>query len=130
MAITTLGKLTWSERILEHLQGLALNGLGPMDTWPFAATQDGIAHDLGIARAHVSLEVRKLIARQKVEVVHSHIADLTRRRGCYRPIREDIVGLTYDDGRQYPVVPGEVVRVRVVLMHCAHCGARNRVALR
>ncbi len=130
MATTTLVRLTWSEQILEHLRGLPLDGLGPMDAWPYATTQDGIGQSLGIARAHVSLELQKLMARERVEAVHAHVGQLTRKRKCYRPTPEGFVRVTNPDGREYPMVPGEMVRVRVVLMRCHRCGSRNRVALR
>ena len=55
--------ITIGERIVAYLEGLPVDELSTMDPWPVDATQDGIAAAVGISRAHVAPELKRLKVR-------------------------------------------------------------------
>ena len=76
MAAVTVG-----ERILVHLSGF----LRHLDSFecPPEMTQDGIADALGISRAHVALELKRLRSAGRVEERMAHVANAKVRRKVY-----------------------------------------------
>lgn len=123
------GNLTVGERIHAHLRTLSLDGLGDMDTWPLAATQEGIAHATGISRAHASLELKRLEGKGLVEVLrHRHVEDGTVRRVVYRALDPQYV-VANGNGTPLPIVMGRLTTLRVAVFRCPSCGQRAKVAL-
>lgn len=72
---------TVGERIVVHLSGF----LRHIDAYevPLEMTQDGIGSALGISRAHVALELKRLRAAGKVEERMAHVATARTRRKVY-----------------------------------------------
>ena len=72
---------TVGERIVVHLSGF----LRHIDAYevPPEMTQDGIGSALGISRAHVALELKRLRAAGKVEERMAHVATARTRRKVY-----------------------------------------------
>ena len=72
---------TVGERIVVHLSGF----LRHADAFevPLEMTQDGIGNALGISRAHVALELKRLRAAGKVEERMAHVAAARTRRKVY-----------------------------------------------
>ena len=72
---------TVGERIVVHLSGF----LRHLDAYevPPEMTQDGIGAALGISRAHVALELKRLKAAGKVEERMAHVASARTRRKVY-----------------------------------------------
>ncbi len=72
---------TVGERIVVHLSGF----LRHMDAYevPPEMTQDGIGSALGISRAHVALELKRLRSAGKVEERMAHVATAKTRRKVY-----------------------------------------------
>lgn len=73
--------VTVGERIVVHLSGF----LRHLDAYevPPEMTQDGIGAALGISRAHVALELKRLKAAGKVEERMAHVANARTRRKVY-----------------------------------------------
>ncbi len=123
-------RLTHAERIREYLAKLPTKDLTDRDTWPFEATQDGIAEAMGIARAHVALELKKLEARLGIDRFHAHVGGQRNRRWVYRAAPARLVRSIIDlRGRPIPLVDGRLDDIHVVTLSCYHCGRTNRVAL-
>ncbi len=72
---------TVGERIVVHLSGFLRHN----DDYevPPEMTQDGIGASLGISRAHVALELKRLRASGKVEERMAHVATAKTRRKVY-----------------------------------------------
>ncbi len=72
---------TVGERIVVHLSGF----LRHADAFevPLEMTQDGIGSALGISRAHVALELKRLRSAGKVEERMAHVAAARTRRKVY-----------------------------------------------
>ena len=72
---------TVGERIVVHLSGF----LRHVDAYevPLEMTQDGIGAALGISRAHVALELKRLRDAGKVEERMAHVAGARTRRKVY-----------------------------------------------
>ncbi len=121
-------RLTVAERIVEVLRELPLDGLTYMDTWPTAATQDGISQALGISRAHAALELKRLFARGRVERMKAHVAGGKLIRCVYR-IDPDPVVVYSQSGQPLPIVKGTVLDVKLVVMRCPRCGSQSKVAM-
>lgn len=73
--------ITVGERILVHLSGF----LRHADAYevPREMTQDGIGAALGISRAHVALELKRLRTSGKAEERMAHVANAKTRRKVY-----------------------------------------------
>ena len=73
--------VTVGERIVVHLSGF----LRHADAYevPVEMTQDGIGAALGISRAHVALELKRLREAGKVEERMAHVASARTRRKVY-----------------------------------------------
>jgi ATP/maltotriose-dependent transcriptional regulator MalT/DNA-binding MarR family transcriptional regulator len=73
--------VTVGERILVHLSGF----LRHADAYecPPEMTQDGIADALGISRAHVALELKRLRTTNRVQERMAHVANAKVRRKVY-----------------------------------------------
>jgi tetratricopeptide (TPR) repeat protein/DNA-binding MarR family transcriptional regulator len=73
--------VTVGERVLVHLSGF----LRHADAYecPPEMTQDGIAAALGISRAHVALELKRLRSLSRVEERMAHVAGAKTRRKVY-----------------------------------------------
>ena len=76
-----LAGVTVGERILVHLAGY----LRHADAYecPAEMTQDGIAAGLGLSRAHVALELKRLRSSNKVEERIAHVTAARTRRKVY-----------------------------------------------
>ena len=120
---------TVGERILEPLDQLPLDQLTSRDTWPADATQDGIAAAVGISRAHVALEMKRLMGKRLVEGLHAHIDDNGIRRKVYRAIDERRYAVYTPEGERMPLVRGVTREIPVVILRCPSCGKESRVAL-
>ncbi len=120
---------TIGEQVREYLGRLPTRNLTERDTSPPEVTQDGIAEAIGIARAHVCLELKKLEARGLVERFQAHVREARSRRLVYRVADGPLVRVYTGEGKALPLVPGQVLEVRVVRMRCPHCGQAARVAL-
>ncbi len=79
--LAAVGSVTVGERILVHLSGF----LRHADAYevPPEMTQDGIGLALGISRAHVALELKRLRTAGKVEERMAHVATAKTRRKVY-----------------------------------------------
>lgn len=121
--------VTIGERILEYLQQIPVEKLTTKDTWPADATQDGIAVAIGISRAHVALEMKKLEGKRLVEALRAHVDDNGCRRKVYRTIDERRYAVYTPEGERFPLVRGTVRDIRVVYLRCPSCGKESRVAL-
>jgi len=79
--LVTVQGVTVGERIVVHLSGF----LRHVDAYevPPEMTQDGIGAALGISRAHVALELKRLKAAGKVEERMAHVATARTRRKVY-----------------------------------------------
>ncbi len=124
-----LAYLTVGERIWEHLRSLHLDDYDAKESWPPEATQDGIASAVGISRAHVSLELTKLVARGRVLALRAHVLNKRSVRRVYRAVENPVILLSNEQGQDLQAVPGQIVELKVVVMRCAHCGNQNRVVL-
>lgn len=120
---------TVGERIMEFLDQLPVNELTTKDTWPVDATQDGIAAAIGISRAHVALEMKRLMGKRLVEGLHAHVHGNGARRKVYRAIDERRYAIYTEQGERIPLVRGVARDIRIVYLHCPSCGKESRVAL-
>ena len=79
--LVTVPGATVGERIVVHLSGF----LRHVDAYevPVEMTQDGIGAALGISRAHVALELKRLREAGKVEERMAHVAAARTRRKVY-----------------------------------------------
>lgn len=121
--------ITVGERIVEYLEQLPTDELTARDPWPRDATQDGIAAAIGISRAHVALEMKKLEGKRLVEALRAHVDDNGCRRKVYRTIDERRHAVYTLEGERFPLVRGTVRDIRVVYLRCPSCGKESRVAL-
>ena len=120
---------TVAERVYAHLRALSLNGLGRMDAWPEATTQDGIAAAVGISRAHASLELKRLEGKGLVEVLkHRHVKNGNVQRQVYRALDPQYV-VANGNGTPLPIGLGHLTTLRVVVFRCPSCGTQAKVAL-
>ncbi len=103
MLVTVQG-VTVGERIVVHLSGF----LRHFDAYevPPEMTQDGIGAALGISRAHVALELKRLKAAGKVEERMAHVANARTRRKVYAlmPAGQDIARRMREYARTRTVV--------------------------
>ena len=73
---------TRKEQVLRHLAGM---GSGPYRyVMPYGSTQDGIADDVGISRAHASIVLKQLEDEMMVYHEKSLIHGSRSRRNSYR----------------------------------------------
>ncbi len=121
-------RLTVGERIIEHLRELPVDGLTYMDTWPVAATQDGISQPLGISRAHAALELKRLLGRGCIEQMKAHVAGGKLVRRVYRLSPNPLVVYS-QAGQPLPIVKGTVIELKLVVMRCPRCGSQAKVAM-
>ena len=70
-------------RALDHLAKVPGNGFTDL-TAPRGCNQDGIAAALGITRAHVALNLKKLVKGELVQVQLLHIPGKGRRVKSYQ----------------------------------------------
>lgn len=128
-AIRVAPHATVGERIVAFLRDLPVDGLAYMDAWPFEATQDGVAGALGLTRAHVALEAKRLLARGLIEEVRAHVVNGKNRRKVYRVIPEP--PMIYNQaGQLLPITQGTVNTLEVVTFRCPTCARVARVALK
>ncbi len=120
---------TVGERILEFLDQLPVDELTTKDTWPADATQQGIAAAVGISRAHVALEMKRLMGKRLVEGLHAHVHGNGVRRKVYRAIDERRHAVYTQQGERVPLVRRVARDIRVVYLRCPSCGKESRVAL-
>ena len=120
---------TVGERIVAYLEQLPVGELTTKDPWPIDATQDGIAASLGMSRAHVALELKRLGAKRLVEAVKAHVQPDGTRRKVYRAIDERRYAVYTEEGERVPLVRATVREMRVVFLRCPSCGKEARVAL-
>ena len=120
---------TVGESIVEYLQQLPTDELTSRDVWPWDATQDGIAAAVGIARAHVALELKRLQAKRLVEGTQAHVTGSKIRRKVYRALDEARNAVYAPDGARMPLVRADVRTMDVVVLRCPNCGRESRVAL-
>lgn len=96
--------VTVGERIVVHLSGF----LRHHDAYevPPEMTQDGIGAALGISRAHVALELKRLKAAGKVEERMAHVASARTRRKVYAlaPAGQDVARRMREYARTRTVV--------------------------
>ncbi len=94
---------TVGERIVVHLSGF----LRHVDAYevPVEMTQDGIGTALGISRAHVALELKRLRQAGKVEERMAHVAGARTRRKVYdlTPSGQELARRMRDFARSRPV---------------------------
>ncbi|MDR0791414.1 MAG: hypothetical protein LBE47_02620 [Methanomassiliicoccaceae archaeon] len=77
-----MGRLTIADRIILHMSRYELlNGDGYNTSWDL--TQDGIAASLRISRAHSSIELKKLRAKDRIIENQSHIKGGKMKRKSY-----------------------------------------------
>ncbi len=76
-----MSQVTVGERILVHLT--AYVRFSDAVECPHEMTQDGIAHALGISRAHAALELKRLKASGRVEERSAHVPGARSRRKVY-----------------------------------------------
>ena len=93
------------------------------------APQAGIAAAVGISRAHVALEMKRLMGKRLVEGLHAHIDDNGIRRKVYRAIDERRHAVYTPEGERMPLVRGVTREIPVVILRCPSCGKESRVAL-
>lgn len=77
-----MSSITVQEHVLLHLSQYS-NRRPNVYNMPFAVTQDGIAEALGISRAHVSLELKKLKDNGRVSSILAHTPRAKRKRRTY-----------------------------------------------
>lgn len=94
--------VTVGERILVHLAGY----LRFLDAYecPAEMTQDGIAAGLGLSRAHVALELKRLRSGGRVEERMAHVASARTRRKVYvlTPSGQDLARRMKEHARTRP----------------------------
>ncbi|MEK6987702.1 MAG: hypothetical protein AABX97_06350, partial [Candidatus Thermoplasmatota archaeon] len=92
--------VTVGERVLVHLSGF----LRHADAYecPAEMTQDGIANALGISRAHVALELKRLRTTGRVQERMAHVASAKVRRKVYAltPSGQEIARKMREHARQ------------------------------
>ncbi len=120
---------TVGERIVAYLEELPVDELTTKDTWPADATQDGIAAAIGISRAHVALELKRLKGKRLVEEARAHVNGNGVRRKVYRAIDERRFAVYTPEGERVPLVRASVREIRVAYLRCPSCGKESRVAL-
>jgi len=102
--LDTVQGVTVGERIVVHLSGF----LRHLDAYevPPEMTQDGIGAALGISRAHVALELKRLKGAGKVEERMAHVANARTRRKVYAltPAGQDIARRMREYARTRSVV--------------------------
>jgi tetratricopeptide (TPR) repeat protein len=82
-------KLTVQERILLHLNEYSKD-VEQLEV-PFALTQEGIAHGVGVVRSAIPRAIKKLILHEHVKEQLAHVHGLTRRRKIYYLTTDGIV---------------------------------------
>ena len=120
---------TVGERSLAYLEGLPLDDLTSRDPWPGDATQDGIASALGLSRAHVALDLQRLVGKRLVETTKAHVPPDGTRRKVYRAVDERRHAVYTPEGERLPIVRATVREMHVVVLRCPACGKEARVAL-
>ena len=106
-----------------------MDELTARDVWPWDATQDGIAAALGVSRAHVALELKRLLAKRLVEGTQAHVTASKVRRKVYRALDEARHAVFNPEGARMPLVRADVRTMDVVVLRCPNCGRESRVAL-
>ena len=106
--------VTVGERILVHLSGF----LRHADAYevPVEMTQDGIAAVLGLSRAHVALELKRLRTTGKIQERMAHVAHARSRRKVYEltPAGQDLARRMRDHARTRTVRLSEPAGLREV----------------
>lgn len=74
--------ITRCDAILVHMNRFALREFSEY-SMPYGLTQDGIAVAVGITRAHVSLELKKLREKDLVEMKLAHVTERGAKRNVY-----------------------------------------------
>ena len=120
---------TVGESIVAYLEQLPVAELTARDVWPRDATQDGIAAAIGVSRAHVALELKRLRAKRLVEDLKAHVRGAPTRRQVYRAIDEARHAVYTPEGERMPLVRADVREMRVAVLRCPSCGKETRVAL-
>jgi tetratricopeptide (TPR) repeat protein/DNA-binding MarR family transcriptional regulator len=109
-----LPNVTVGERILVHLSGF----LRHADAYevPVEMTQDGIAAVLGLSRAHVALELKRLRTTGKIQERMAHVAHGRSRRKVYEltPAGQEIARRMRDHARTRSVRLSEPAGLREV----------------
>ncbi len=119
--------ITIGDRICAYLDSLDVRERTDRDVWPWEATQDGIAQSIGISRAHVALEMKRLSAQGRIDAFRAHVKDGKTRRFVYRRAsRPDVYAA---NGARVPVTRGRLHQMTVVYLRCPSCGREARVAL-
>jgi len=77
-----MSSITIQEHVILHLSKYS-NRIPNMYDMPYSTTQDGIAAALGISRAHVSLELKKLKGKGRVGSIIAHTPRSSRKRRTY-----------------------------------------------
>ena len=121
--------ITIGERIVACLEGLPVGELTTKDPWPVDATQDGIAAALGMSRAHVALELKRLLGKRLVETTKAHVQPDGTRRKVYRALDERRHAVYTPEGERIPLARASVRPKQVVFLRCPSCGKEARVAL-
>lgn len=80
--MSTVASITRQDAILLHLSKYA-NKTPDVFDMPFGATQDGIAANIGISRAHASLELKKMIEKGQVDFIYAHTPQSPTKRRTY-----------------------------------------------
>ncbi len=83
-----MGQLTVADRILLHI--FPHHRLRGRYDCPLALTQDGVAQALGLARAHVALELKKLEEKGLAECAVAHVTGGRARRKVYFPTPQGV----------------------------------------
>ena len=120
---------TVGERIVAYLEQLPVGELTTKDPWPVDATQDGIAAALGMSRAHVALELKRLLGKRLVETTKVHVQPDGTRRKVYRALDERRHAVYTPEGERIPLARASVRPMQVVFLRCPSCGKEARVAL-
>lgn len=121
--------ITVGERIVEYLEQLPVDELTARDVWPWDATQDGIAAAIGVSRAHIALEIKRLKGKRLVEETIAHVKAGKIRRHVYRAIDAERHAVFTPQGERMPLVRADVLDLRVAVLRCPACGRESRVAL-
>jgi len=74
--------ITVADKILLHLRTLSHVSIDDYNM-PYGFTQDGIGEKLGISRAHVSVELSKLVRSGLIDRRRSHVRSLDRVRWIF-----------------------------------------------
>jgi hypothetical protein len=121
---------TVGERIVDHLRSVPkVDAFTSRDVWPRATTQGGIAEAIGISRAHVALELKRLEAKGQVVRMLAHVERAPRRYAVYRPGNGTVLDVSDRDGRVLHYAVATVRTMPFATFRCPSCAATVHVAL-